>query len=241
MLDMATPEEVTLFDPTPYADVRLALPEKLGRATGDYMGLTRYVELVLERSRFVAEPCPDPSDFVTIINGERSPDIEVPVAYTSSTYAADSDFDERFTVWQPSAAQDVVCAYLVGFPVLHGKDGSVNRTLHYWSRDESVFDDTKAVALTSIRKLTVFSQQYTDLMVELEHLAEGNEPQYGVPLLINRKSNEIVWRSAEHPDLLSVLDLLEEDARTVVFERPETSQHVQWRNEARLDTLLDSK
>jgi hypothetical protein len=227
---MPVPEGM-LFDPTPYTEPRLLLPERLGKRPGDYLGLTRFVEIELEDDPLVFSPVTDENQVQVILNGESrlvSP-IEA-VTHTAEGYATSSGFDSSFTEWYTEhETRESLSGYLVGFPILRRGGISVN-TLHYWANDESIFDDTRAVQLSSIRSLTIFSLTITRLALELDHLGMASLPQYRVPLLFNPKNDEVISRVAGQKDIMDVFEVLknEKEHRTVIFKRAEDTAHVWW-------------
>lgn len=192
---MTTPE-AALFDADKYADARLRTPEMLGKKTGVFLNLSRFITVDMEEGVheiFVRE--------------------EQAATFTSEGYAdKDVNFKKDFIGWKITKShQPNYEGFLAGFPRITDPDGRYKDCLHMWENNSSVMDATYAIPLTAIKGLYVFSKLRTDLMVDLDELAMGDVgSRYEIPMIRNKKTGEVHYRDAEYEDIENIVESMNE-------------------------------
>jgi hypothetical protein len=179
----------------PITAEKLSLPSVLGVSVNVFEVLHRYVDVYL-------------------IPGSD--------VYEVDEYSGDeiiARYNDRFNHWEHALRQiPKISGFLAGFPVLIG-DSEIP-ALHVWGNNADIISTSKAVGLTSISRLDLYSSIYTQLRVEMDELtAGGSMPRYQVPLLTRKPTADTqaitIYRDADQSDIQATIDRLAEVPITV--------------------------
>lgn len=220
---MNVPPEQGLFDDGEYITrPTYILPELLGKEPNQFVNAARWI---------VMEVSADEAYYPTFSE----------IGISCPEYAESTNFEKHFSHWErTTATRSIIEGYIAGFPRLNLEDGTKIDTLHYWVNNSDVLGETLAVPLDCVKGLVIYSKLRTRLEMDLDEQAMDADSVFEVPLLREKKTGEMIFRTADTDDIARVIDEMDEVPTCVPGVAPPSNiSRYSLTSPAKAKTLLD--